>query len=75
MLKRLRLITVTVKQHVINKGVKLYEAIKKVSACLLLSLLVVTSMFSTTNRAIKHTQKIIHMMGKVLTITAVINPQ
>ncbi|AHA06702.1 hypothetical protein IC9_02113 [Bacillus toyonensis] len=51
------------------------KLLKKVSACLLLSLLVVTSMFSTTNRAIKHTQKIIHMMGKVLTITAVINPQ
>ena len=49
MLKQLRLITVTGKQHVINKGVKRYETFKKTSACLLLSLLVVTSMFSTTN--------------------------
>ncbi len=46
---KLRLITVTGKQHVINKGVKRYETFKKTSACLLLSLLVVTSMFSTTN--------------------------
>ena len=49
MLKQLRLITVMGKQHVINKGVKRYETFKKTSACLLLSLLVVTSMFSTTN--------------------------
>ena len=65
---------VTGKQHVINKGVKLYEAIKKVSACLLLSLLVVTNMFSTTNSDKAYAED--HSYdGKVLIIIAVINQQ
>lgn len=49
MLKRLRLITVTGKQDAIKKERSAMKLLIKVSACLLLSLLVVTSIFSTTN--------------------------
>ena len=73
MLRRLRLITV-MENRTLLKGVEYFETFKKLSACFCLSLLVLTSVFSTTGNDKAYAED--HSYdGKVRITIAVTNQQ